>query len=209
MTGPTSETELRTLYRDPSAGAANKAIDHVDQHVADFLARCPFLVFATGSSDGLDASPRGGTPGFVTVLDTHRIAFGDLSGNNRLDSFTNVVREPEVALLAMIPGLDETVRINGTAGLSTDADVLEACAIDGRTPKVAVVITVREAYLHCAKALRRAQLWETESWPEPAACPSPGAMLNDHIGLGVDPAVIDADLEKAYEATMWTTGGDE
>ncbi len=114
-----------------------------------------------------------------------------------------------MALLAMIPGLDETVRINGTAGLSTDADVLEACAIDGRTPKVAVVITVREAYLHCAKALRRAQLWETESWPEPAACPSPGAMLNDHIGLGVDPAVIDADLEKAYEATMWTTGGDE
>lgn len=202
------DTWLRARYRDPHPNVVAKAIDHVDDGAAGFLARSPLFVLATASSDGADASPRGGPPGFVRVLDPQRIAFGDLSGNNRLDSYTNLTATPSVGMLFLIPGLDETLRVNGEAALTDDPSVLDRCVVDGRRPKIAVLVDVRECYLHCAKALRRAAVWDTSTWPAAHDRPSPGAIFHDHLGLDVDPAVIEADLEAGYAITMWEPGGD-
>jgi hypothetical protein len=201
------DVDLRTLYRAPHPNVLNKSIDHIDDGVREFLARSPIFVLATTDGDGVDASPRGGPPGFVRVLDDRRLAFGDLAGNNRLDSYCNVAARSSIGMLCMIPGLDETLRVNGRARISTDQAIREQCTIDGRLPKVAVVVDVDECFVHCAKAFRRGAVWDVSTWPSADDRPSPAAMLNDHLGLGVDPALIETDLEASYRATMWEPGG--
>jgi PPOX class probable FMN-dependent enzyme len=199
---------LRRHYRPPSKLVLDKGIDHVDDAVRGFLARAPLVVLATTSESGTDASPRGGPPGFVTALDDQRLAFGDLSGNNRLDSYTNLVTHPEVGMLFLVPGLDETLRVNGRASITSDPEVLARCTIADRMPEVAVVVEVDECFIHCAKALRRAAVWDPSTWPDDDERPSAAAALNDHLGLGVDPKVIEADLEAGYAATMWLPAGE-
>lgn len=198
---------LRARYRPPSQLVVDKSIDHLDDGAAGFIERSPLFVFATTSADGTDASPRGGPPGFVRVLDRHRLAFADLSGNNRLDSYTNLLERPSVGLLFIVPGVDETLRVNGIAWLADDPDLLDRCEIDGRVPRLAVGITVAECFIHCAKALRRAAVWEPSTWPVGRDRPSAAAIINDHLQLGMDPAVIEADLEAGYAATLWQPGG--
>jgi uncharacterized protein len=159
---------------------------------------------ATASPDGrCDASPKGGPAGFVRVLDDHRVAIPELAGNNRLDTLENLVTNPGIALLCCVPGIDETLRINGRASITTDPGVLQACSVDGRTPRVAIGIDVDEAYIHCAKALRRGGLWEREAWPDTADMPSIACMLADHVGI----EVTDEQLEESYQRTMWEVGG--
>lgn len=199
--------QLGELYRPPRQLVLDKAVDRIDASVAHFLARSPLFVLATTDGADVDASPRGGPPGFVQVLDERHVAFGDLAGNNRLDSYRNLVAHPAVGLLCVVPGLDETVRINGRATVVTDAATRERCAIDDRVPKVAIVVEVVECFLHCGKAFRRGGVWDPTTWPDPEDRPSPGAMLNDHLDLGVDPAAIEADLETGYRATLWEPGG--
>ena len=156
-----SVDDLRQIYRPAAGGAVAKVIGVLDEHCRDFLAKSPFFVLSTADGDGrCDGSPKGGSPGFVEMLDEHHVAWADYSGNNRLDSFENVVDNARVALLFLIPGLNETLRINGVAQLSTDPDLGERFAVDGRPAKVVVVVTVEEAYVHCAKALRRGALWD-------------------------------------------------
>lgn len=203
----TNLTMLRDRYGEARPRTLAKITDHIDDGAREFIAKSPFVVLATSSPTGTDASPRGGPPGFVTVLDEHRIAFGDLAGNRLLDSFRNVLDSPSVGLVFVIPGMDETLRVNGTATLTTDPAVLEACAIDDRMPKVALGIDVEQCYVHCAKAFRRSQIWAPESWLSTDDRPSAACMLRDHIQLEVDPEVIAADLEKGYAATMWEAGG--
>jgi PPOX class probable FMN-dependent enzyme len=198
---------LRARYRPPSQLVADKSIDHIDDGAAGFIARSPLIVLATTSAGGTDASPRGGPPGFVRVLDRHRVAFADLSGNNRLDSYTNLLERPNVGLLFVVPGVDETLRVNGSAWLTDDPDLLERCAIDNRLPKLVVGISVAECFIHCAKALRRAAVWDPSTWPADHDRPSAAAIINDHLQLGLDPAVIEADLEAGYTATLWQPGG--
>jgi PPOX class probable FMN-dependent enzyme len=198
---------LRARYRPPSQLVADKSIDHIDDGAAGFIARSPLFVLATTSAGGTDASPRGGPPGFVRVLDRHRVAFADLSGNNRLDSYTNLLDRPDVGLLFIVPGVDETLRVNGSAWLTDDPDLLERCAIDGRLPKLVVGISVAECFIHCAKALRRATVWDPSTWPAGHDRPSAAAIINDHLQLGLDPAIIEADLEAGYTATLWQPGG--
>lgn len=198
---------LGALYAQPHPLVQDKVIDHLDPAARAFVAASPFLVVATTGPRGADASPRGGPPGFVAVLDDHRIAFGDLAGNNRLDTFGNVLHEPQVGLLFLIPGLGETLRVNGRATLTTDPDVLDRTTIDGRRPKVAMGIDVSACFVHCAKAFRRAGLWDPASWPPPEHRPTAGQLLKDHLGLDVAPEAIDADLEQSYRATLWTAGG--
>jgi predicted pyridoxine 5'-phosphate oxidase superfamily flavin-nucleotide-binding protein len=136
------------------------------------------------------------------------VAFADLAGNNRLDTYANITHDPHVGLLCVVPGVEETLRLNGSARLSTDPEVLDATAIDGRRPKVAVVIGVTECYIHCAKALRRAGLWDPASWPAGAERPSAAEILKDHLDLEVDAQLIADDLEAGYQATIWEHGGE-
>lgn len=213
MTTLDSHDELRSVYRSPNAGPLEKVIHVLDAHCADFLAKSPFMVLSTSNADGaVDGSPKGGEPGFARVLDDGRVAWADLSGNNRLDSFENIVTHPKVAMLFMIPGLDETLRVNGDAELSTDAALCEAFAQRGRPAKVVVTVTVDEAYVHCSKALLRSSLWSSGSWLDESDRPSGAAMLKAHAASALkDVSVEDFDqlLMDDANQTMWTPGGDE
>lgn len=205
----TDRAALRSRYREPQPAVAAKALPTIDEGSASFIACSPFFVLATTSHEGADASPRGGPPGFVAVLDPTRIAFGDLAGNNRLDSYTNIVEDGEVGLLFLVPGRGETLRVNGRASVTTDPDVLEATRIDGTRPKVAVVVDVEQCYIHCAKALRRSGLWEPDRWLPLDQTPTAGEVIVKAWDLDLDPGLIDADLEQSYEATLWVEGGED
>jgi PPOX class probable FMN-dependent enzyme len=199
--------DLSTLYLPAHEAVVRKQQDRVEGISADFVATCPLVVLATTSEAGTDASPRGGPPGFVKVLDPTHLAFGDLSGNNRLDSYRNLDAHPEVGMLFLIPGMEETLRVNGRARLTTDPDVRERTAIDGRIPRLAVVVEVTECYIHCAKALRRSGVWDAATWPTIEGRPSAAAGFVAHLGLDVAPEVVEADLEVAYQVTLWEVGG--
>jgi PPOX class probable FMN-dependent enzyme len=166
-------------------------------------------VLSSADADGrCDGSPKGGLPGFVEMLDEHRVAWADYSGNNRLDSFENVVTNPHVALLFLIPGLNETLRINGTAELSTDADLRERFAVAGRPAKVVVIVTAEEAYIHCAKSLRRAELWDSDSWPSDDERPNAAVIVKDHASVDVPAELIEEALAKDLDNTLWKPGGE-
>jgi PPOX class probable FMN-dependent enzyme len=203
-----SVDRLRAVYRPPAQRSLDKEIDHLDVHCRDFIAHAPFVVLASTDAGGhVDASPKGGPPGFVAVLDDHRLAVPDMAGNNRLDSMRNIVEAGAVALLFMIPGVDETMRVNGRAAVSTDPDVLDRCPIGELRPNVAIVVDVRTAFIHCAKALRRSGLWHTAEWPDTADMASPACMLKDHIGLEGTVEDSQRALDASYAATTWQVGG--
>jgi hypothetical protein len=195
------------VYREPAQVVLDKVIDHVDDGVRSFVERSPLVVLATGDGMRNDASPRGGPPGFVRVVDEHRLAFGDLVGNNRIDTYRNLVEHPGIGMLFMIPGLLETLRVNGTAVVSTDPALRELCAIDGRVPKVAISIAVQECYIQCGAALRRASVWDQSTWPDDTERPRPAAIHNAHIGIDVPAEVIEQDLADYYEHGAWEVGG--
>ena len=204
----TDEAALRRRYRAPSAVAVEKEIGHLDGGARSFLAATTFLVLATSGPHGTDASPRGGPAGFVSVLDDHRLAFGDLAGNNRVDSYSNLVAQPEVGVLFVVPGLEETLRVNGRATLSDDPGLLDLTIVDGRRPRLAIGIDVECCYIHCGKALRRGGLWQPGSWPSDEERPDVACILHDHLGIDVEPATLAANLEASYRRTIWEPGGE-
>ena len=210
MTSIESVQGLREVYREPSATSLAKEVHHLDQHCRDFLAHTPFVVLSTVTADGsrLDVSPKGGPAGFVRVLDDHHLAIPDMSGNNRLDSLRNIVEGGAIAILAMVPGVEETMRINGTASITTDPEILDACPIGGKRPNVCIVVEVRTAFIHCAKALKRSGLWRPEQWPETVDMATPACMLRDHIGLEMTVEQSQARLDASYAATTWEVGGE-
>jgi PPOX class probable FMN-dependent enzyme len=201
--------QLRQIYQSPSQGAVNKVIDRLDEHCCTFIEHSPFLILATAAQDGrCDVSPKGGPPGFVRVVDDHQVAWGDLAGNNRLDSMQNLLSNRGAAILFMIPGLDETLRINGEAVVSTAPDLRERCRLDAKTPNAVITFEVVEAYIHCAKALRRGGVWHPQSWPDRADMPRVACMLRDHTDArNVNPDQIEAALEADYTRTLWEAGG--
>lgn len=205
----TSDAELREHYRQPPELTRKKRIDHLDHHCRAFIEHSTFVLIGSRAPDGTaDVSPKGGPPGFVVTLDDHHVAIPDLAGNNLLDTFTNVLHDPAIGLLFVIPGQDETLRVNGTAVIARDADVLDACAVRDRRPTAAIGVTVREAFIHCAKAFRRGVVWKPDEWPDRGDLASPACMLRDHVELG-DVAVDDVDryLEEGYARTLWEPGG--
>ena len=203
-----SADDLRTVYRQPRGGAVTKVIARLDQHCVDFLAASPLLILSTADADGnCDGSPKGGRPGFAQVLDVRRLGWADSSGNNRLDSFENIVRNPNVAVLFLIPGLDETFRVNGTAELSTDPELCGRFELGGRPAKGVCVVRVAEAYLHCAKALRRSGIWDPSSWPAADDRPDAICMLRDHADLEVETEELRDGYSADVEATLWKPGG--
>jgi PPOX class probable FMN-dependent enzyme len=181
----TTESELRALYAAPAERVLRKELDRLDRHCRRFIAHSPFLVLATADADGRqDATPRGGDPGFVHVANDQTLLLPDRPGNNRLDSLANLTQRPEVGLLFMVPGVDETLRVNGTAELRDDPDLTGRFAASGRSPRIVVQITVRQAYLHCAKALMRSRLWDADTRIDRTELPTMGQMLRDQIGSG-------------------------
>ena len=178
----TSE-QLRTLYKAPSERAQRKQLAVLDGHCRRFIALSPFVVLASSGPDGADATPRGGPPGFVHVPDARTLLLPDWPGNNRLDAFENIVQNPAVGLLFLVPGVDETLRVNGSAQIRTDAALREPFGTDGRLPTTVLVVSVQEAFLHCAKALMRSNLWAEDAKSGRGALPTLGEMLNDQLGL--------------------------
>lgn len=155
------EAELRQLYGEVSPGARRKAIPFLDKHCRRFIELSPFLTIGTFNAEGkADVSPRGDPAGFVKVLDDRTLAIPDRPGNNRLDTLSNILSNPTVGLLFLIPGFEETLRVNGKAVLSRDPALLQSMAVNEKTPKLAIVVTMEEAFLHCAKAFKRSRLWD-------------------------------------------------
>jgi uncharacterized protein len=195
-----SEPQLRGLYQEPMELALLKQLDCLDEHCRNFLAHSPFAVIAsTRPGRGTDVSPRGDAPGFARVLDANTIAIPDRPGNNRLDTMSNIVADAEVGLLFFIPGIDETLRVNGTARLTRDPELLAAAAVNGREPRMIVLVTVREAFLHCGKALKRSRLWHDDYRVEKKNFPSLGRMIVEQTkpkAITVEQA--DAVVEEGY-----------
>jgi uncharacterized protein len=192
-----TEADLRAIYKQPSFGAAAKTLLYLDKHFQRFIELSPFLCLGTTGPDGLgDVTPRGGGPGFVHVLDSTHLAMPDRPGNNRLDSLTNILHRPGVGLLFTIPGFEDTLRVNGLAQLTTDATLMQRFIANDKLPLLVIVIEVKEAYLHCGKAIRRAGLWNAEAQIDRRTYPTAGQIYRDQLALEMEVAVIDAALDK-------------
>ena len=177
----TTRAELRELFGEPSERVVRKQLSALDIHCRNFITRSPFLLFATSSSTGrCDVSPKGDAPGFATILDDKTIVIPDRKGNKRIDSLLNVVDNPHVGLLFLIPGVNETLRVNGSAVVVRDDELLDTMLIEGQRPQVATVVTVEEAFLHCPKSFLRSNLWDTDSYVDRAVLPSLSRMVLDH-----------------------------
>jgi PPOX class probable FMN-dependent enzyme len=188
MPAITNPEALREIYRTPGDLVRRKQLDHIDAHSRRLIELSPFLVMATSGRDGMaDATPRGGEPGFVHVPDERTLLIPDRPGNNRLDTLENLVVTPEVGLLFLVPGVDETLRVNGSVEIRDDDELREAFDVDGRLPAIVMRVAVREVYLHCAKALMRSRLWDPEAQIDRSSLPSLGQMLRDQIGNEVTP----------------------
>jgi PPOX class probable FMN-dependent enzyme len=175
---------LRALYPAPKERALRKELDRLDPHCQRFIELSPFVVLAsTGANGALDASPRGGAPGFVKAPDEHTLLIPDAPGNHRLDTLENIVATGRLGLLFMIPGVDETLRVNGRALLSTDPSLIVQAGDDRRRPAVVIQVHVEQAYLHCAKAFMRSRLWSPQAQVERSVLPTMGRMISEQTGL--------------------------
>jgi uncharacterized protein len=194
----TSLEALRELYREPSDLVRRKKIGRLDDGCRAVIESAPLVLVATSRPDGgCEVSPRGGPAGFVQVLDEQRLAIPDLSGNNLVDSISNIVLNPHVGLLFVLPGRDETLRVNGRAWLTTDDDVLDGFTAELRRPKAAIGVEVVDAFVHCAKSFRRGQVWDPAAWA-PDVAPSAAELLTCHIELDLTADQLAANLEKGY-----------
>ncbi|MCZ4281322.1 pyridoxamine 5'-phosphate oxidase family protein [Kiloniella laminariae] len=199
-----NETELRALYGEKSPRADKKVLTRLDKHCRSFIAHSPFLTLATASPElGADCSPKGDAPGFVRVLNDQQLAIPDRPGNNRIDSAVNILANPQVGVLFIIPGVKETLRVNGDAVISVEPELLETMVVNGKKPRSAIVITIREAYIHCAKSLMRSDLWNPEKHLDRKELASMGQILADHMKDGLDSAAYDAEMDSRYRASLY------
>ena len=196
--------KLRALYPAPRERALRKQLAALDAHCRRFIELSPFVVIASSSADrAMDASPRGGPPGFIKVQGERTLLVPDAPGNNRLDTLENIIATGTVGLLFMVPGVDETLRVNGAARLSCEAAHLLVFAAEKRRPRLVVEVSVAEAYLHCAKAFMRSKLWDHEAWSARSAMPTLGEILRDQLALPQNTAELDSALAESYRQTMW------
>jgi PPOX class probable FMN-dependent enzyme len=199
----TNEADLLRLFDAPSELSLAKEIDHVDPNYAAWIAASPFLVMCTSGPDGLDASPRGDAPGFVEVVDSKTLLIPDRRGNNRLDSLRNFMTDSRVALLFLIPGLGETLRVNGRVRLSTEPATLARFDVNGARPKVVLVVAVETVYFQCARAVVRGDLWNPVRHVTRESLPTPGRILNDTTAGKVDGGKYDRELPARLKTTLY------
>lgn len=194
--------QLRTLYGFPSEKAVKKSLLELDEHSIHFIAKSPFFVLATGNTDGtMDVSPRGGKAGFVHVLNSKTILIPDIKGNKRIDSLMNIVTTGRVGTLFLIPGVDETLRINGRAYISTDPDLLARYAERKNPPISCIVIEIEEVFIHCAKSFMRSKLWDPSLHIERSDFPTIGTILKDQLKMEGEPESQE-DMIKRYQGDL-------
>jgi PPOX class probable FMN-dependent enzyme len=194
---------LRAQFGPVGPLAARKVLDHLDAYGRRFIALSPFLVLASADAGGnVDASPRGDAPGFVAVHDPQTLVIPDRRGNNRIDSFLNLMESPGIGLIFLVPGIDETLRVNGTAAMTQDPALLEPLRAQGKVPAAGLVVRVREAFFHCGKALIRSRLWDPAAHVERGTFPSLGRILSDQTAA-VDVAEAEASIADAYRTRLY------
>jgi PPOX class probable FMN-dependent enzyme len=203
MDGITDAAALRAHYGAISPLAERKVLDRLDRHCRAFIALSPFLVLASSDgAGGSDASPRGDAPGFVQVLDDTTLLLPDRPGNRRVDSYGNVVANPGVGLLFFVPGVDETLRVNGDARVVADPDLLAGVAAEGRVPRAGLLIAVREAFFHCGKALIRSHLWDASRHVERASFPTLGRIIAEQTRV-MDAPAAEARIAEGYRSGLY------
>ena len=197
---------LSELYGQPRERSVRKQIDHLDEYCRAFIAASPLVIIGTqgsGPDAAADTSPRGGTPGFAKVADDHTLLIPDRRGNNRLDILSNIIHNPAVGLLFLVPGQHESFRVNGTAAVSRDPTLLEPFAVDDKLPRTVLVVTVKEAYMHCGRALLRADLWNPAKFAPPGLLPSFGTILAAHTRGFVDAQALDEENRVQVPRTLY------
>jgi PPOX class probable FMN-dependent enzyme len=199
----TSTEQLAELYGEPVAPAIIKEIDFISDHYRAFIEKAPFVVVATVGPEGLDCSPRGDPPGFVRVRDRKTVVIPDRRGNNRIDTLRNIVRDPRISLLFMIPGIGNTLRINGRAQISTTPDLLRSFAMHGKLPRTAIIVSVERIYTQCPKALVRSRLWSQDAQIARSELPSPGEMLEALSKGEIDGSHYDRDYPQRMKETIY------
>jgi PPOX class probable FMN-dependent enzyme len=193
-----AEEALRSLIGEPSALVQSKIADRLNDLTRQFIERSPFLCLATSAADGsCDVSPKGDPAGFVRILDDRTLLLPDRPGNRLADSLRNVLENPRVALLFVIPGVTDTFRVNGRAEIVTDPELLELCAVEGKVPKLAMRIEIEQAYTHCSKAFLRSNLWDPERFVDRSELPTPGELLRS-VNSEIEPETYDAEREERY-----------
>jgi uncharacterized protein len=197
----TTLEQLDALYGEPVQAAIAKEIDYISDHYKAFVDKAPFVVLATVGPEGLDCTPRGDPPGFVRVRDKKTVLIPDRRGNNRIDSLRNLVRDPRISLLFMIPGIDNTLRINGRAEISVDPTLCKSFGMEGKLPRSVLVVTAESVYFQCPKALVRSRLWSADAQIPRSALPSTGEML-----AALSKGTIDGDeYDRAYPQRLKET----
>ena len=192
------EEALRSLIGEPAGVVLSKVSDRLNDLTRQFVERSPFVCLATSAADGsCDVSPRGDPPGFVRILDERTLLLPDRPGNRLADSHRNVLENPHVAVIFIVPGVTDTLRVNGTASIVTDTELLESCAVEGRVPKLGMRIEIEEVFTHCSKAFLRAELWDPTRYVSRDELPSPGQLLCS-VEPSVDPERYDAERAERY-----------
>lgn len=193
---------LRELYGEPSPRAAAKVVTRFDRHCREFINNATFLVLATTDGESLDVSPKGDPAGFVEVEDDQHLLLPDRPGNNRIDGMMNILKNPSVSLIFMIPTVSETLRVNGSATILEDPDVCSRFAIKGRNPKTVLRIRTEKIFTHCGKSLLRAGFWKADTWPETRPVASLNEMVRDHSGIAVE-SITQAAVDEMYKKTLY------
>jgi PPOX class probable FMN-dependent enzyme len=197
------EAELAVLYGPALERSVRKQMDHLDDLCRAFIAASPLIFVGTHNGTAADTSPRGDAPGFVKVADDHTLIIPDRRGNNRLDSLRNLVNNPAIGIVFIVPGRNETFRVNGEAVVSRDPALTEQFAVQGKTPRTVVIVKVQEAYIHCSRALVRADLWNPEKFTGAASVPSFGTIMEAHTCGMVKAETVDAEAVTRVPLTLY------
>ena len=199
----TTVAELEALYGPAHPRSITKEIPFLNEDYRAFVEAAPLVILATAGEEGLDCSPKGDRPGFVKIIDERTLAIPDRPGNNRIDNLRNIVVDPRVSLLFVIPGVEETLRVNGRAVISNDSDLLAGFAVGGKLPRTVILVTIGSVYFHCSKALVRSSLWDPAKFVERSQLPSTGAMLQRLSAGAVDAAAYDREAPARTQETLY------
>lgn len=197
--------ELKRLLGEPNPVVARKTIGHLDRHCADFIARSPLVFVSTANGRGeCDVSPRGDSPGFALLLDERHLVLPERPGNRRMDAYRNILDNPRIGLVFVIPGMDEVLRVNGEAWIVRDAELMARMSVFGKVPKLGIGVRVAECYFHCGKAFKRSRVWEPAQWPDLTGLTPVARMIADHVGSAdIDEAQVAQGMKESYELRMY------